>query len=394
MLEAVATVKDDYIAENNIKSTGWLFTEEKDGIVEIKHKSEWEQQVHEFYAGEAAKVWPGQDEIDVEFSLKDITLHNWKDGTNGIIGDLKKVYFKVLLNDEWRLLDNDGNYYSVDRDSDPEDKKFDINLNFKFKHNADVPVFLTVIACGKAAGADYNLGKYHIVIQGDDIKGDGGPLNSIKKSFTGGSIDGTSRYISGNISFTRRMLIAGLMLAENASDEINFVTRQLARTEINNHIGTRIYYDIDNDIIGTYTGKYRRPFNDDELNNSNLNTIILNGIIPSYLDSKLDDIIDGSYAEDSFYPLYSPDNIWNINTGGRIPPHGNDSYESIDQALDFFDNHFWDADRYTQGLFNAGGLSATDTDSSAYHKAQLYWDYYVIPLYMGIDIGSRETTNR
>ncbi len=73
---------------------------------EVKHESDPQYEVHQYLAGESAKVWPGWS--GNVYSVK-VTVHAIKcPKTDDWFGD--NLYFKFYVNDGFRLFNKNGGY--------------------------------------------------------------------------------------------------------------------------------------------------------------------------------------------------------------------------------------------------------------------------------------------
>lgn len=353
----------------------------------VLHASGTDEMVHQFYAGEAAKIWPGWSGTyhTYEIELADITFFDF----NTDFMNKEEVYFKVIVNDRWTLINNNGNYWEADGDIPLSLTSNDFGV---FKQSITLndyePLVIVVLGCekdgdiGNNGDNDNNIGKYYLVIKNHN------QADIVKQKYVSPIVEGTN---NTHIEFTITVKkINGFSAVQTT-----------AQNEINKYIGTRLIYDLKGErFVGTYTGTSININNNDGVNDilyrpkkENIyafwKTVPYSIFDGQYYYGELthewvtvgnNNIIEGTHEEDLYYPIYSPVAEWTKIVGNIAAPRQNKfTSNPIDDAV-FYENHFWDSDNFNEGFFNVGG-SYGQTEASAYHKAQLYWDYYVIPYY-------------
>ena len=475
-----------------------------------KHASETHSPVHQFYCGESGKVWPGWDggKYTYEVTLASVDCENVN--VDNISGE--EFYFKFIVNDQWTFLNNNGDYWDLD------DGNNDNNFNHIFTDNHTVtktlneyePLVIMLQAAEKDGGSvgnsdinnDNNLGKVTIsfpnhtawnpanVTYNDNSSINNfnitnysniimSPLinsNKIYFEITSKPVLGTSRSTTFSVT---------IQLTETEEENLPDGLQGIAQREINEHLGTRLIYDVlktgtiddEDKYVVCYTGKYNSldisgDLSNDYNKNTNVyfyqETVPFSNYVPedvpmpasSFVDYFNDpsnnysgndnDIVEGVMEEDINNLAYEPRAIWSRKYGNRFEiatsyPNGafyvdlgfgrtlssigqsvftpDGPYSNLDEYLDavedelsqqlidyilislqsdlitssplsdldiqynssvLFRDHFWDSDEYNDGFFNVGGngYPGQQNGGSAQQKAQLYWDFYVIPTYL------------
>lgn len=404
-----------------------------------KHESGTQSPVHQFYCGEAAKVWPGWDGNTYTYEVSLLEVHT--ENSNVDIGE-EEIYVKFIVNDQWQFVKNGTEFFPTNN-GDNLDVAFDPPYTTIKTINEYEPLIIMLAACevdgavGNTGFNDENLGKVYISVyshnQWNNFTESAYHIDfqNTHNSITNFTNNGTNNVALVNIrsvnvgNTTRNTTFIIKIEQVNSTSGIH----SPAQLEINQYIGTRIvydnidtgspaaFYDTDEDFIMNYTGKNPVIFNKgvvDETNpiiSQNDNVYFFNGTYPfSSYDTNLDvsnentkalilggnnSIPEGVTEEDNYNPSYQPRAIWERMYGGRdeiVTDYEGDggAFFKENNALrdaKLFRDHFWDPDSYNDGYFNIGGngffiISDQINGGSAQQKAQMYWDFYAIPQYM------------
>jgi|GEM_PF-5652881 len=363
---------------------------------EVKHESDPQYEVHQYLAGESAKVWPGWS--GNVYSVK-VTVHAIKcPKTDDWFGD--NLYFKFYVNDGFRLFNKNGGYnYSRNKEGWVTDLETTNNTVTVTIRSFDI-LSIGLVGMDK----DYGFGQL------DDDDDPLGKVHFVK--------------VDNRLEYYERKTITGsdgIMLDYSITfSRLSTGTASTAQKEIHSYIGTKLILDTykptdpngystsdREQFYSTYTGYLGETngliwgANSSALEKSYLyyNTMPYSNFDKGkygynafqYATDGNNDIIEGTHEEDVYNMDYFPANIWTASYGGRDGISRNSffyMYLGIPYNTNIFANHFWDPDQANDFRFNVGGhdggiggMGAQPNAASAPYKAQLIWDYYVLPQY-------------